>query len=128
MVILKAGAVVMGIGILANLFSGGGAEKADVLSLVQNGARVIDVRTAGEFSGGHIKGAINIPYDVIVREIGKVETDKEKAIVVYCRSGSRSSAAKKSLQQAGYTQVVNGGSLSRMKKFLKELKSESEKQ
>jgi len=105
-------------GLLANLFSCGAAGKADIRALVQSGALVIDVRTPGEFSGGAIKGAVNIPHDVIDREIGKVETNKNRAIIVYCRSGSRSGAAKKSLEQIGYTQVVNAGAFSKVRKIL----------
>jgi len=98
--------------ILGNLLFRGGAEKGiDLPSLIKNGALVIDTRTSGEFAGGHIEGAINIPYDMIANVIGKYETDKSKPIIVYCHSGARSAAAKKSLMAAGYTNVVNGGSL-----------------
>ena len=79
---------------------------------------MIDVRTVGEFSGGHIEGAINIPYDVISHEIGKHEIDKAKSIIVYCKSGARSAAARKSLEHAGYTNVINGGGLHQMRKLL----------
>ena len=102
-------------GFLANLFSCGAAEKVDLPSLVKDGALVIDVRTPGEFSGGAVKGAINIPYDEIVRKIGNVEPDKSRTIIVYCQSGSRSGAAKKSLERIGYTQVVNGGGFSKVR-------------
>lgn len=106
------------LGLFANLFSCGAAEKADLPALVKNGALVIDVRTPGEFSGGAVKGAVNIPYDQIAAKIGNVETDKDRPIIVYCLSGSRSAVAKKSLERAGYTQVVNGGSFSKVRKLL----------
>jgi len=97
---------------LGNLLFRGGADKGiDLPLLIRSGALVIDTRTAGEFSGGHIDGAINIPYDVIGNVIGKYETDKSKPIIVYCHSGARSAAARKALVHAGYTNVVNGGSL-----------------
>ncbi len=60
-VVKKLGVSVMIFGLLANLFSCGAAQKADLPALVQNGALVIDVRTPGEFSGGAVKGTINIP-------------------------------------------------------------------
>ena len=85
----------MAFGFLANLFSCGAAEKTDVPALVQSGALVIDVRTASEFSGGAIKGAINIPYDEIAARIGKVEPNKNRTIIVYCQSGGRATAAEK---------------------------------
>jgi len=106
-------------GILAKLFLGGKADKdADVPALIAAGALLVDVRTPGEFSGGHIKGAINIPVGSITAGIEKKAKDKSKAIIVYCHSGARSGAAKKSLIKAGYTNVVNAGSLHRMHKLL----------
>jgi len=119
MAVVKVGAVIMAFGFLANFFSGGGSDKAlNLPALVQDGALVVDVRTAAEFSGGHIEDAINIPYDVIAREIGKHKADKDHPVIVYCHSGSRSAAAKRSLTAAGYTCVVNGGSFRRMNKLL----------
>jgi len=106
-------------GILGNLFLRGGADKGiDIPGLVKSGALVIDTRTAHEFAGGHIEGAINLPHDMIGNTIEQHETDKSKAIIVYCHSGMRSAAAEKTLQLKGYTNVVNGGSLHHMKQAL----------
>jgi len=116
---IKLGRVVVIMGILTNLLFGGGTDnKINIPALVKNGALVIDVRTTDEFSGGHIEGAIHIPYHVISQEIGKHEIDKAKPIIVYCKSGARSAAARKSLEHAGYTNVINGGSLHQMRKLL----------
>jgi len=115
---MKIGMAVVFMGFLSSLFMGDG--KVDLLEMVQAGALVIDVRTADEFSEGHIQCSINIPYDVIVREIRKHEPSKDRPVVVYCLSGARSSSAKKSLRKAGYTQVENGGSFRKMKKILSE--------
>jgi phage shock protein E len=116
---LKIGLAVVVMGILANLLFGGGADKgADIAELINAGALVVDTRTPGEYSGGHIDGALNIPYNTIGKAIGQHTTDKSKSIIVYCHSGARSGAAKKSLEQAGYTNVVNGGSLHRMRSQL----------
>ena len=105
--------------ILGNLLFRGGADKnIDLAALVKNGALVIDTRTAQEFAGGHIDGAINIPYDVIGNVIGKHEQNKSRAIIVYCHSGMRSAAAEKTLVHAGYTNVVNGGGLHHMQHAL----------
>jgi len=106
-------------GILANLLFGGGGDKGvDIQELVENGALVVDVRTRGEFDAGHIEGAANIPYDIIANAIGQQASDKSKAIIVYCHSGSRSAHAKRSLIQAGYTNVVDAGSFSHIRKQL----------
>lgn len=56
---------------------------------------IVDVRTKEE----HIKNAINIPYDVIDKEI---DINKDKIIFVYCKSGNRSSKAYNTLKNLGY--------------------------
>lgn len=71
----------------------------------------IDVRTAQEFSDGHVTQAVNIPYDEIADHINTVAPDKDAPIYVYCRSGRRSGIAKDTLDGLGYTQVVNIGGL-----------------
>jgi rhodanese-related sulfurtransferase len=71
--------------------------------------QLVDVRTSGEFSGGHLAGAKNIPVSDLGSRIN--ELDKEKPLIVYCRSGARSSAALKQLRSAGFAQAkhMNGG-------------------
>jgi|GEM_PF-500958 len=69
----------------------------------------IDVRTAEEFSQGHIPGAINIPYEIIGSEIASVTRDVDKDIRVYCRSGRRSGVAMDTLRGMGYENVINEG-------------------
>lgn len=84
---------------------------AQPLSLLAGEALWIDVRTADEFSAGHVTQAVNIPYDVIAEGIGSVSEDKDALIYVYCRSGRRSGIAKETLEGLGYTEVVNVGGL-----------------
>jgi phage shock protein E len=69
--------------------------------LVGNGAVLLDVRTPEEFATGHIDGAINIPVDDLDGRLSEVG-DKDKPVIVYCRSGSRSARAAKTLARAGY--------------------------
>lgn len=105
--------------LLGNLLFRGGADKdVDIPVLIKNGALIIDTRSASEFAGGHIEGAINLPYDTISNVIEKHETDRSRSIIVYCHSGARSGIAKKQLEQAGYNSVVNGGSLHHMQRAL----------
>ncbi len=106
---------------LLKFFLGGKVDKqADLAKLVESGALLIDVRTPNEFAGGHVKGAINIPVGSIASGIQKKAKDKSKPIIVYCHSGARSGAAKKALLNAGYTNVVNAGSLHRIRGILGE--------
>jgi phage shock protein E len=50
---------------------------------------LLDVRTPGEYARGKIAGSINIPVDLVVREVVTVIADKQSLIYVYCLSGSR---------------------------------------
>jgi phage shock protein E len=81
----------------------------------------IDVRTADEYSSGHVSEAVNIPYTEIAEGISALTGDKDASIYVYCRSGRRSGIAKETLEGLGYTQVVNiGGFDQAMKQFDRE--------
>ncbi len=71
----------------------------------------IDVRSASEYSEGHVEQAVNITYKEIAEHITTVTTDKDAAIYVYCRSGRRSGIAQETLENMGYTDVVNVGGL-----------------
>ena len=83
--------------------------------LIGQGAVVIDVRSPGEYEGGHVANATNIPVDEVERRLAEVEKltggDRTKPVVVYCGKGSRAAKAKQILDAAGYTGVVNGGGL-----------------
>ena len=65
---------------------------------------VVDVRDAKEFAEGHVPGAINIPDETFAAGSGVL--DKNKQIVVYCNSGSRSYNAYRKLQKLAYPNIV----------------------
>jgi rhodanese-related sulfurtransferase len=81
--------------------------KVDYAELVKQGAIILDVRSKGEYQGGHIKGSINIPVDVLSSNMGKLK--KDKTIITCCASGMRSASAKSILQSNGFANVHNGG-------------------
>ena len=89
-----------------NLF---GLKKTDYAELVKNGAIIVDVRSKGEYAGGHIKNSINIPVDQIANNLSRLK-DKNKTVITCCASGMRSGSAKTILLKNGYTDVHNGGS------------------
>lgn len=66
---------------------------------------VIDVRTPGEFNGGHLQNAVNININSenFNREVNKL--DKNKPVFVYCLSGNRSGYAANSMRDAGFKEV-----------------------
>ena len=92
--------------------------KVDYAELTKQGAVIIDVRTKGEYSSGHIKGSVNIPLDQLNNNLSRFK-DKNQAIITCCASGMRSSTAKHILKSKGYTQVHNGGGWSSLMYKLK---------
>lgn len=84
-----------------------GAPASEIQKAIAEGAVLIDVRTPNEFLSGSVDGAINIPLQNLDSIENRVETSK--TIIVFCRSGSRSSQAKSVLEKKGYPNVINGG-------------------
>ncbi|SDD03307.1 rhodanese-like domain-containing protein [Niabella drilacis] len=93
-------------GLFSSLF--GKKDATQLAAVIAAGAFLVDVRTPEEFLAGSVKGAVNIPLDQLQ---GRLAAFKNKnAIVVFCRSGGRSSMAKRLLTQNGFDNVINGGS------------------
>lgn len=76
---------------------------------------IVDVRTPEEYQEGHLKDALNIPYDTIAEPM---DLDKSKMILVYCKSGQRSSIAYDKLRAMGY-KVYNMGAYDKITEFEK---------
>lgn len=91
--------------IFKNLF--GATDNTPLKNAIAAGAFLVDVRSSAEFSGGSVKGAVNIPLDKIQSQLTKFKGKKN--IIVFCRSGNRSSQAKHILEQSGIQNVINGG-------------------
>ncbi len=72
---------------------------------------ILDTREQDEFDEGHIPGAILIPYTEIENKAEEMLPDKDKLILVYCRSGRRSKIAAESLSKLGYTNVKEFGGI-----------------
>ena len=79
----------------------------DLSSIILKGAIIVDVRSPQEYEEGHMEGAILLPEYDIKKKAREVLQDKNKDIVVYCSSGTRSKKAQKELQDMGYTKVYN---------------------
>lgn len=73
--------------------------------------RLIDVREDGEWSAGHLPGAVHLGKGVIERDAERVLPDCSAEIVLYCGGGYRSALAADSLQRMGYRNVwsMDGG-------------------
>ena len=72
---------------------------------------ILDTREQNEYDEGHIPGAILIPYTEIENKAIELIPDKDKLILVYCRSGRRSKIAAESLAKLGYTNIKEFGGI-----------------
>lgn len=66
---------------------------------------LIDVREVYEYTSGHLESAVNIPMSELGARLGEIS--KEGDVVLYCRSGSRSSYAIQALESAGWGNLIN---------------------
>ncbi len=88
-----------------NIQSLSGEEAKNKVTQEKKETTFIDVRSPGEYSGGHAKGFVNIPLEQLPQKWDKFS--KEKPIVVMCASGSRSMRACKMLTKNGFNTVYN---------------------
>lgn len=72
---------------------------------------LLDVRTPQEHTSIRIPNSVLVPVDSIGTGIGKVVSDKDKQIIVYCQSGMRALSAAARLKSMGYTNVKNLGGI-----------------
>ena len=86
-------------------------EEAKELMDSESGYIIIDARTQEEYDEGHIPGAILIPEYEIADRAEKELPDKNRLILVYCRSGRRSKIAAEELVKLGYTNVKEFGGI-----------------
>lgn len=89
-------------------FLGFGNKSNSIQEFKDKGAIVIDVRSQGEFAGGHIKGAKNIPLNEIGNKINDIKK-LNKPVIACCASGMRSSQATSILKQNGIDAINGGG-------------------
>jgi rhodanese-related sulfurtransferase len=66
---------------------------------------ILDVRTAREFAGGHVPGAINIPFREVAARTRELAAWRDDPLVVYCGHGPRAWIAARALRRAGFTGV-----------------------
>lgn len=85
-------------------------------SLTSMSVTVVDVRTQDEWNRGHLEGALHIEWQDILQLSSDI--NKDEKIYLYCRSGNRSGKATKILEEAGYINVINAGSIQEASKLL----------
>jgi rhodanese-related sulfurtransferase len=78
--------------------------------LIESGGQLVDVRTDDEYAAGHIPGALHVPLADVRSEAAGL--DREKPLVVYCRSGERSGMAADAFAASGWdAHSIEGGLL-----------------
>lgn len=102
-------AVVVGFSFFKRL---GQVGTTEARTLVSSGAALVDVRSPGEFASVHLPGALNVPLDQLGAKASTLGA-KDRAIVLYCASGTRSAMARSVLKGLGFTRVYNLGAMGR---------------
>jgi rhodanese-related sulfurtransferase len=104
-----AAVAVTGVLLLASASGEGERISQDaLLAAMEKGAapRILDVRTTKEYAGGHVPGAIHIPFHQLWRRHAELAAGKDEPIVVYCAHGPRAGLAKLQLWALGYEKVA----------------------
>lgn len=101
--------------------SSGQTEKLDLEAistlLDQGSVKIIDVRTQEEYDEIHIPGAINYPIESLQDSLSYLNQSED--IIVVCRTGNKSSQAKKLLKENGFEKVHNGGKWQNVDEIIK---------
>lgn len=107
--IVLACAVVLLVAAIAVLSSGkptpGLIDGSQLTELQKQGARIVDVRTAAEFAGGHLPGAENVPLSGFAQ--ASESWDPSVPVVLYCATGNRSAEAAQMLNARGFDSVYD---------------------
>jgi phage shock protein E len=96
----------------------GQISKKEAEDYIRNGACVVDVRSPREFSAGHLMQAFNFPLEELEGTLPQRIKDKNRVILLHCRTGLRSKQAKERLESIGYKHVFNLGSYERAFKIV----------
>lgn len=111
--VILALVAVLAVGVVVALSSRGPAPGLvtadDFAKLQERGVRIVDVRTASEYSAGHITGAENVPLSAFAE--AAATWDPAEPVALYCATGSRSAEAMQMLTARGFETVydLSGG-------------------
>jgi len=101
-------------GFFATLFGVGEKVDTSATTLKPQGAKLIDVRSRGEFQSGHISGARNMDVGGPSFAQAVKGLNARHTYLVYCQSGNRSARAAGTMRSAGLT-VLDGGGMNKMR-------------
>ena len=72
-----------------------------------NDAVLVDVRTEDEYNSGYIENSLNIDYFSNDFSVNADKLDKNTPIILYCRSGNRSSMSANKISKLGFKEIYN---------------------
>ena len=72
-----------------------------------NDAVLVDVRTEDEYNSGYIENSLNIDYFSNEFSVNADKLDKNTPIILYCRSGKRSSMSANKISKLGFKEIYN---------------------
>lgn len=75
---------------------------AEAVLLINKGAQVLDLRTAGDFSAGHIINARNLPLTELDGRLAELQKFKGQPLLLCCKEGSDASSAASKLAKQGF--------------------------
>ncbi len=108
---LSLAAIVLSVMLLANEMTRGLQKFRDVSAaefarlIGRENVLLLDVRETDEFRGEHIKGAKHMALGMLATKLSELESHKTNQVLLYCRSGNRSSTAANMLVKAGFSNV-----------------------
>ena len=75
--------------------------------LAQEDVQLVDVRTSNEYDKSHIVSAQNIDFKSPTFDEDVEQLDKNKPVILYCKSGGRSAKCAKKLKDAGFKKIYD---------------------
>ncbi len=111
------------LGALLSLTTSLSARAANDIAQIQQGLNspvIIDVRSEEEYVTGAIDGALNYPLQGLPGTLLNMGVKLDEEVIVYCRSGRRSSQAKTVLKQGGFQLVFDGGAMTQLERVLEQ--------
>jgi phage shock protein E len=105
--------MIAAIWLIAPVMAGGGDRDAarKAWPMIEGGALLIDVRSKEDWDNGHLDGAIRIDWDQTDALAKAIGDDRDRPVVLYCRTGNRVNKAIAELEKRGYSNIFNATGL-----------------
>jgi rhodanese-related sulfurtransferase len=85
----------------------GAVSPQDAVRLMNQGATLLDLRSAEAYGAGHIRGARHLPPERLDDAADGLKRLKDRTVIVYCERGASAAGAMRALQRQGFSQIVS---------------------